>query len=241
MQCRILRGLAVAAGLALGFGFAQAQAQTNLYVGANAGVLIPEAITTHQSGTANGETVTLSGDYNFDAGFATGLIVGYRFHPMFAIEGNFQYGGAEFDNFSGTGTASGPVNASGPINFSVKGHVNTYTMLVNGVFFPMGRAGWNGLSFYVGGGPGFSTWDATIDSFSANGATATLNESHSETDFAADAIAGVDFALNAHASIGLRYQFLWASLSDMSSGNGIIGSNSDFFGHMITATGTWHF
>jgi opacity protein-like surface antigen len=245
MQLKSLICAAACAALAAGFGLPEAQAQMatagNLYVGLNAGVLIPEAISTHQTGTVGSETVTLSGDYNFDTGAAAGLIVGYRLNAWLAVEGNFQYGGVDFSSFTGTGTVTGPVSGSGPINLGVKGHIDTYSGLFNGVLLPAGRAGWMGFSPYIGGGAGFTTWDGTIDSISANGATATLNQSHSETDFAADAIAGVDFALTPQIALGLRYQFLWASLSNLSSGNGITGSNSDFFGHMITATGTWHF
>jgi opacity protein-like surface antigen len=65
------------------------------------------------------------------------------------------------------------------------------------------------------------------------------NQSHSDTDFAADAIIGFDYAVSPQISIRARYQFLW--VISASSGNGVTGSNSDFTGHVLTATATFRF
>lgn len=234
-----------AAALAAVLGSPRADAQTtnigSFYVGANAGVLIPESISAHATGSAGGETVTISGDFNFDTGPAAGAFIGYHINEYIAIEGDFQYGGIEFSSFNGTGTATGPVTGSAAINLGVNGHVDTYTGLANAIVTPFARPGWNGFAPYVGGGVGFSAWNANINSISEGGATANLGLSHSETDLAIDAILGFDYAVTPQISVGGRYQFLWVNLSNLVSGGGITGSNSAFTGHMLTANAAWHF
>jgi hypothetical protein len=222
-----------------------AEAQTavvgQFYAGVNAGALIPESISTKQTGTSGGATLTISGDFNLDAGAAGGVYAGYNVLDWLALEGQFLYGGADFSSFKGTGTVTGTLTGSGALNFGVKGHIDTYTGLANALVKPLGRAGWMGFSPYLGGGAGFTVWNGKFDSFSSGGTTLALNTSHSETDFAADAIIGFDYAVTPQIAIGGRYQFLWVNLSNLTTGPGVTGSNSDFTGHVLTATATYHF
>jgi len=220
-----------------------ANAQTanvgDFYLGLNAGVLIPDDMSFNVPGTniGGGETITASGHFTFDTGAAAGLLVGCHVTEWLAVEGDFQYGVVDFKSLTGSGTATGPIAASGSFNVSVDGYADTYTFLANAIIAPLKLNPWHGFSPYIGGGVGFTTWDGDIDSISANGATAAVNSSHIETDLAADAVAGIDFALIPQLSIGARYQFLYVDLGDIIRG----ASNGNFTGHMITLNATYHF
>lgn len=219
-----------------------ANAQTtnvgDFYAGLNAGVLIPDDVSIKASANdvLGAETVTVSGNIDFDTGAAAGIFGGYHVNDWLAVEGDLQYGGIEYNSFHGVAAVTGPISGS-LSSFSIKGHADTYTFLANAIVSPFGRAGWNGFSLYIGGGAGFTTFDSQLDSISSGGTTASVNESHSETDFAANAIVGVDYAVTPQISIGGRYQFLWVSLGNIIPG----ATNGDFTGHMLTANLTYHF
>src|SRR6185437_14478759 len=94
---RLFQCAAVAA-LLVGVAPFAAEAQTmalphGLYVGVDAGVIVPESISLKGSETSGGTTVTFNGDLNFETGAATGLTLGYHVNPFVAVEGNFEYAG----------------------------------------------------------------------------------------------------------------------------------------------------
>lgn len=237
---------AAATMLVLGAAITSAHAQavalpSGLYAGVDAGAIIPQSISWHASGTSNGVTVVGSGDLNFDPGAAAGIFVGYRFSPWWAIEGNFEYAGLELHSLTGSGTVSGSVSAGGSFTLGLKGHIDTYSNLFNVLFYPYANQGFYGITPYIGGGVGFSNIQTTLDSISAGGVTANVNASDSETDFAANGIIGFDVGVMPNLTIGARYRLLYVNVGSAISGGGIVASNGDFIGHVLTANATWHF
>lgn len=235
-----------AAAFLVSAAFATADAQTvalpgGLYAGIDAGIMIPQSISWHASGTSAGITFSGSGDLNLNPGAAAGIIVGYRFSPWVALEGNFEYAGLELDSITGSGTVSGAVAASGSFKLGLKGHIDTYNGLFNALFYPYANQGFYGIAPYVGAGVGFSNIHGTLDSVSAGGATAIVNASGSETDFAANGILGFDVGVMPNLTVGARYRFLYVNVGSAFAGDGLAASSGDFFGHVISANATWHF
>src|SRR5579875_441094 len=212
-----------------------------LYAGIDAGVIIPESLGVHGSASGGGETVTANGNLNFDNGAATGLMLGLHLNPWLALEGNFEYAGFDMRSITGSGTATGAIAASGPFDFGVNGHMDTFNFLTNAIFTPLGQRTWGGFSPYIGGGIGFSTISASLDSITSGGTTVTVNGSDNETDFAANGIVGVDYRLSPQLTIGGRYRLLYVNTASSGNSGGIFASNDDFIGHVLTANATWHF
>jgi opacity protein-like surface antigen len=234
---RLFQCAAVAA-LLLGAAPLSAQAQTmalphGLYAGLDAGIIVPNSIDIHGSQTVGGTTVSFNGDLNFDTGAATGLILGYHVNPYLAVEGNFEYAGFDIHSLSGTVSVSGGGSTSGSVG--VQGHLDTFNGLFNAIWSPLGAANWHGISPYLGAGLGFSHISQEVTG--VGGASFGSGFSEDDTDFAANGIVGVDFAVMPQFTIGARYRLLYINTS--SSDNGT--STGDFIGHVITANATWHF
>jgi OmpA-OmpF porin, OOP family len=228
---------AVVAALLLGVAPVAAQAQTfalphGLYVGVDAGIIVPNSIDIHGSQNVGGTTVSFSGDLNFETGAATGIVLGYHVNPFLAVEGNFEYAGFDLHSLSGTVSVSGMGSTSGSVG--LQGHLDTYNGLFNAIWSPLGVANWHGLSPYLGAGLGFSHISQEVTGV---GGASFGSFSNDETDFAANGIVGVDFAVMPQLTIGARYRLLYVNTS--SNDNGV--STGDFIGHVITANATWHF
>ena len=217
---------------------AQVVSPLGFYAGIDAGVIIPQSVSLHLGGAVGGTALNFSGDLNLDTGPATGIIVGYRVSPWWGVEGNFEYAGLGFDSIKGAGTFGGTPFST---NIGLRGHINTFNGLANVLFYPTANQGWYGMTFYVGGGVGFSNVNSSIDSFTVQGTTFTGTSSHSETDLAVNGIVGFDVPVMPQLTIGARYRFLYVNIEDAVSGSGLTGSNGGFMGHVITANATWHF
>ncbi len=223
-------GAAVVFAMLLSAHTAQAQlgpsARMNIgqvYVGASAGIIIPSDLHVNFSGDLTG-----SGDYSFSAGPAFTGLVGYHVNDLIAVEGEFGYGGFDYDRFDGSfgGTA---------VTVPASGSVTTVSLLANVIATPFGRPG--GFLPYVGGGIGFANFDSTINALGATG----FNVSSSETDFAANFIAGFDYALDSRWSVGGRYRFLWVNTSSSATNVGVTQSVDNFTAHILTANATYRF
>lgn len=239
--CSCLLGAALLAGTATASHAQTLNLPNGFYVGVNAGVLVPESVSWQVAGTSDGLTLSGSGDINFETGPATGIVLGYRANEWLALEGNFEYAAMDMRTVTGEFTASGAATGSGSLNIGLDGHINSYTTLFNALFYPSARQGWNGLSFYIGGGVGFSAVDATLNRVRISNTTVVLNSSDSETDFAADGIVGVDYPVSPELSIGARYRLIYVNTGSVGSGGGFTASSGDFIGHVITANLTWNF
>lgn len=237
-----IRLLAVAGTLALGIG-TEANAQQierptlnigNWYAGLEAGTIIPDDISYRISGTVLGVASSVSGNLSFNPGAEVGGFVGYHFNNYLVGEGDFFYGHFDFDqltaNFSGI--------LAGSAAASVNGSTDTETVLVNAIVTPFGRST---FTPYIGGGPGFTNHDSTINSISAFGATVPVKATNSAFDFAANAVAGLDWAGSNIWSLGVRYRFLWVDLSSVGCPAGASCSQGNFTAHVVTANATFHF
>jgi len=234
---RLFQCAAVAA-LLVGVAPFAAEAQTmalphGLYVGVDAGVIVPESISLKGSETSGGTTVTFNGDLNFETGAATGLTLGYHVNPFVAVEGNFEYAGFDLHSLSGTVSVSGVGSASGSVG--LQGHLDTFNGLFNAIWSPFGAANWHGLSPYLGAGVGFSHISQEVTGVGGTSLASSFSED--DTDFAANGIVGVDFAVMPQLTVGARYRLLFVNTSSNDSGV----SSGDFIGHVITANATWHF
>jgi len=203
------------------------------YGGLEAGIIIPDDLSYSLSGPVNGVSTTISGNISFDTGSAVGAFVGYHFNDYFSGEGEFLYGNFDFDkltaNFTGALVGSGTE--------SVNGSVDTETFLANGIITPFGRSE---FTPYIGGSIGFANHDSNISSITGPNGTASVNSSDSGVDFAAGAIAGIDWAATDQWSLGARYRFLWVNLK-LECPSGTTCSNGDLTAHVFTLNATYHF
>jgi opacity protein-like surface antigen len=192
------------------------------YVGASAGVVIPSDLHASFGGGIAG-----SGDFSFKTGGAGSGFIGYHFNDMLAGEGELGVTSADSDKFSGTLNG---VAVAAPIN----GSLTTVFGFANLIVTPLGHSS---FSPYIGGGIGFASIDDTINSVGGVG----IASSGRETDFAANLILGLDFAVADRWSVGARYRFIWINTASSATSGGINTSIDDLTAHVITATGTFHF
>ena len=193
------------------------------YVGASAGVVIPNDLHANFGGGIAG-----SGDFSFKAGAAGTGFIGYHFNDMLAGEGEIGVASADADSFSGTLNG---VSSSVPIN----GTLTTVLGFANLIVTPLGSRA--AFSPYIGGGIGFAGIDDTINTIGSVNVAST----GSETDFAANFLVGMDFAVANRWSIGARYRFVWINTSSSATSGGVNASIGDLTEHVITATATFHF
>jgi opacity protein-like surface antigen len=207
-------------------GMALAQtAVTNIghaYVGATAGIIIPEDLDATFSGGLAG-----TGRLSFNAGPAFTGLIGFHFNNYLAVEGELGY--ASFDEKTFSGTLNGT-----SVSFAIDGRVNTALLFANGIITPFGRSG---VTPYLGAGAGLVNFDERVNTLGG----VAVNSTSNETDLAANFIAGIDFAISNRWSVGGRYRFVWVNTSSTTTSGGITTSQGDFTAHVLTATGTFHF
>ncbi|MGO8867554.1 MAG: outer membrane beta-barrel protein [Alphaproteobacteria bacterium] len=199
----------------------------DFYVGLGAGIVIPQST----SVTATG-AITGSGNLNYDDGAGVLGMAGYHLNDYLAGEAEFGYSSVDYSNISGTLNG-----VSGTIG--VSGHSSAVVGLANAIVSPLGRS--LGVIPYAGGGLGFASTDSHISSLSVGGTTVPVNSSHSETDFALDAIAGLDVPVADGFSLGGRYQYLWINSSTSASGGGTTVHEGNFGANVLTVQVTYRF
>lgn len=205
------------------------------YAGITAGAVIPEDVNLSASGTVGGVASSASGKISYKNAAAVSGLVGYHLNDYLAGEAELGYASVDYDHITGSGTV-GSVTFSGTA--TVNGHTDVLTGMVDGIVTPMGRSR---ISPYVGAGVGFANLDSHLDSVSAAGVTQTVNASESETDFAFNVLAGIDFAVTDSLSLGARYRYLWINTSSSSTSAGLTTKSGDTTAHVITANATWRF
>jgi opacity protein-like surface antigen len=200
-----------------------------VYLGIDVGPIIPEGMSASLSGALAG-----SGRLSFNAAGAVGGFAGYRFSDRLAAEGEIAW--ALYDPFKLSGSFVGP---GGPISsLALNGDFNTVLATANAIYRPLGGT----VTFvpYLGAGLGFAwlDWSASAQP----GAAFPLDVRGSAVDFAADAVAGVDYALSARLSLGGRYRYLWIdSGGGRLTGGGVTLAHGDVHAHVLTATATYRF
>lgn len=156
--------------------------------------------------TLDGDGDFSSLDLDFDNGFTFGFGIGSQFTPNWRAEVEFLYSRQDADalSFSGGGPASG-----------VDGDLTTTAVFANGYY---DFANDSPFTPYLGGGIGVARVDQDI--FTAGGAS--LDES--DTGFAAQAIAGVSYAVSDRVSLtaDVRYRRIFDinTTSVMAAGGG---------------------
>jgi opacity protein-like surface antigen len=207
-------------------GMALAQTATmdigKAYVGATAGVIIPEDLGATFSGALAG-----TGNLSFSAGPAFTGFVGYRINNYLAAEG--ELGFASFDETQFSGNFNGV-----SVSAAIDGRVNTVLAFANAIVTPIGRSG---FSPYIGGGLGLVNFDEKVNTIGGLAVNTTSNE----TDVAANLIVGFDFPVSNRWSVGGRYRFVWVNTSSTSTSGGITTKQDDLTAHLLTATATFHF
>lgn len=219
-----------------------ASAQTlqagGLYVGLSAGALFPSGIDQTTRGTIAGLPVSGSGKLGFEPGAIVGARVGYQVNDYLAAEADLSYTRYRYDRMDGRLTA-GPLAIDGS---TFDGHVSKWLGFVNAVVTPWGRAGLSGFSPYVGAGIGFSSYEAKVSSITAGSlGTLAVNSKTSKTDFAANAMVGIDYALTEHVSIGARYRFIWTDSAISETAGGITTESGNARHHVVATTLTYRF
>lgn len=208
--------------------FAQGAAPTKFYLGVGVGPIIPQSVTANLNGTIVG-----SGTLKFNASGFVGLLIGYRFSDHFGVEG--EGGWTLYDSYSLTGTFSGsggPLPGAIPLN----GDMHTWLGLVNAVYRPR-RQGAR-LAPYLGAGIGAAGLQWLVES--RPGDTTPLRLEGGSIGLAADAMVGVEYALNKRFSLGGRYNVgRIVNDSPTISGGGIVLRHSDANIHLLQLIGTY--
>lgn len=215
-------GLMVAEAGAQGFAPSARQDIGRAYVGASAGVVIPDDVHETLTGAIAG-SATLSAKAG---GAVTGLI-GYHLNDYLAAEGELGYASFEKDSLSGT--LNGVVGSA-----PVSGRVDMVLGFANAIVTPLGRSR---VTPYLGGGVGFASFDDRTDSVGG----IVVNSSGTGTDFAANFIAGIDVAVADRWSVGGRYRFIWMNSASTTSDGTTTIKKDDFTAHILTVNGTFHF
>lgn len=163
--------------------------------------------------TAFGVTVnaTVTGEVSTDTGKAVFATVGKKLNDLFSVEGSLGYVKADLDDasfdaavtFSSAGTNLA-ITAGGVADLD--GDVNAVNGKVNLLFHPFSN---DKFTPYVGGGLGFVSWEANLDSVTFNGTTLNVNGSEDGTDLSAEMILGVNADISDSITIGGRYTYLW--------------------------------
>src|ERR1700692_4651248 len=118
--------LTALAALIIALASSQASANFgNFYVGASAGLVIPESTKI----SITGSVVTGSGEINYKNAAAFTGFVGYNIPANLAGEAELGYSSVDYDNISGTLTAGSLAPISGKIN--VSGHNDAVLGLFN--------------------------------------------------------------------------------------------------------------
>lgn len=175
-----------------------------------------------------GVTITGNGTLEFSGGIAVTGILGYQFNDFLAFEGQLAYSQNDYDQVTGNVTFTGPGGTFVvPLSADVDGDISLLTGFGNVIVSPF-QMDW--INPYIGAGIGFAHIDDDVNSIAGDTSFAYTADG---TEFAATAIAGVDFELHENFSAGARYQFVWVdSATDITD---------DATGHSFFLTGKLHF
>ena len=191
------------------------------YIGIIGGYTMPQDMLEEWSWEARGQTADLKEEIN------NGIIVGAKFgyvpaalNRIMAVELEYSYQFAKFDKIMSPGFQAGPESISGFYAKATDSSIEFQSFFFNIlVRYPSGK-----VHPYAGIGPG-----VTRSSVSFNEANLTtegfgFEESGEDTTFCYQILAGVDFDLSGHISLGAGYRYFAAEPS-MTWAN---GTSSDY-------------
>lgn len=183
-----------------------AQAEEGFYLGGNLGLSLPTDSTYDDATNTN--------DVEYDAGFAGMLSAGYQFQNNWRVEAEFAARLNDVSDITGTG-------AGAPIT----GDTNVYSLLANAIYgIPTGTK----FTPYIGAGAGVA-WvvDGEV------GTTLATSIDDTDTVFAYQGIAGIEYDINPllKASLDYRY-FRTADTSFTAASSATV--DGDYENHTVT-------
>ncbi|MFC0634685.1 OmpA family protein, partial [Brevundimonas balnearis] len=158
----------------------------------------------------NAESSTTGANWNWEVndGWAAFARLGYRFNPNWRLEVEGGYRSGDIGRVRAVSGTQGLCNLTPATGgcFSPEGDIESATVMAN-LIYDFGSADAR-LRPFVGLGVGFNRVNTeTIGNLRAN-RTATLAADDESTEFAAQAIAGLAFALTERANLDLTYRYL---------------------------------
>ncbi|WP_419796863.1 MAG: outer membrane protein [Terasakiella sp.] len=208
---------------------AQAGGNSPYYGRVDGGIVIAEDTSFSSSATQYGVTVNATGNIEKKAGYTISGAVGRHMNNLVALELEAGYSKFDYDKVTGNLTASaGGTNYVVNGSADIDGSIQTVTAIANAIFTPLGNKK-SRLSPFVGLGIGAVYSKDTIDSIG----TLQVNGSESDTNLIANAIVGLDYAINKNTYVGAKYRYLWANTGQ----NGF----DDMKAHTLTANVTFNF
>ena len=219
---------------------ASAESTSPFYVGFGAGAAFPDDISVTGAGNFIGIPFSLDAETDLDTAFSASTTIGARINNFLAVEGEFAYANFGIAGFEGSFSLGGAL-FSGRVG--VDGQIEEFMGFANAIVSPWSEAR---FSPYFGGGIGVASVETTIDTITITGlGPQPLNSADTETDFAAQAILGFDYACNDWIDIGARYKFVWVDSGGTTTSGGILGGGSvtvsDMTAHSVMFTGALHF
>ncbi len=198
-------------------------------VGIFGGAFLPNSVSWSGSGLLAGAPFSANGKISSHTGSSFGGLVGYGINEYLNAEMDLGYLSTTFEKFTGNISITGLGSFNG--SAALSGRVNTFAGFLNLLVTPIGTRGT--LTPYIGAGPGWAHSSEKLRSFSLGGMTLPVNSSGSETDFAADLVAGVDVKLMPQLELGLVYGYFWIDAKHLGSGAGIQARSGAVSGHAI--------
>ncbi|WP_254607479.1 outer membrane protein, partial [Brevundimonas vesicularis] len=210
--------LASSAAAALALSAGAASAEPNGWYGAiDAGY--------HMIDDINAESSTTGANWNWEVndGWAAFARLGYRFNPNWRVELEGGYRSGDIGTVRAVTGTQGLCNLTPATGgcFSPEGDIESATLMAN-VIYDFGFEYW-GVRPFVGLGAGVNRVDTnTIGALRAN-RLATFAADDTSTKFAAQAIAGLAWAISDRANIDLTYRYLTgdANFASTTAGTGV--------------------
>ena len=187
MEHSKLVGFACGMALVAAGPIAAAQAAKGFYIGAHGGAVFLEDADTTLAALVSPFTA-VSFETQFDPGYLFGGVVGYGYTDMFRVEAEVSYLDNDLDEF----TNSGSVSVDGDIT-ALAGMVNVY------LDFRPGKS-WRP---YIGGGIGAANLDLDISGVAGT----PVSFSDTDTVFAYQFMAGVEYKITPRLALGAEYRF----------------------------------
>ncbi|WP_231492539.1 outer membrane protein, partial [Brevundimonas sp. EAKA] len=210
--------LASSAAAALALSAGAASAEPNGWYGAiDAGY--------HMIDDINAESSTTGANWNYEVndGWAAFARLGYRFNPNWRVELEGGYRSGDIGTVRAVSGTQGLCNLTPATGgcFSPEGDIESATLMAN-VIYDFGYEAW-GIRPFVGLGAGVNHVNTdTVGNLRANRG-ASFGADDSSTEFAAQAIAGLAWAVGDRTNIDLTYRYLTgdASFASTTVGTGV--------------------
>ncbi|NBB65726.1 outer membrane beta-barrel protein, partial [Pseudomonas sp. ODNR1LW] len=204
MKLKLLASVAVAGLFAAG----AASAEPNGWYGAvDAGYHIIDDI------NAESSTTGVNWNYEVNDGWAAFARLGYRFNPNWRVELEGGYRSGDIGTVRAVSGAGGLCNVTPATGgcFSPEGDIESATLMAN-VIYDFGYEAW-GVRPFVGLGAGVN--HVKIDTVGAlrDNRGASFAADDDSTEFAAQAIAGLAWAVGDRTNIDLTYRYLTGDAS----------------------------